>query len=102
MHQMPGLVLLLTMAMYQVKWHADPRDPRSSCWYTLNGVVTYASALLKEWEGGDHKALVRYLHRRGYSITQLDPTLCVPPTKTYHHQLLSCVGALLELLNQEK
>jgi len=84
------------MALYQVHW--KPGEPNSSYWYTLNGVITYASGGLKDWEGGDHKALVRYLHRRGFTITQLDAQLCVPPTLKYHKQLLSCVDRLLALL----
>lgn len=88
------------MALYQARW--KPGEPNSSHWYTLNGVITYASGGLKHWEGGDHVALVRYLHRRGITITQLNHTQCVPPTLKYHYQLKSCVDALLHLLNQEK
>ena len=87
------------MALFQVEW--KPGEPRSSYWYTLNGVITYTSGALKDWEGGDHKALVRYLHRRGFTINQLDSRPCVPPTLKFHKQLLSCVDSLLELLNQE-
>ena len=98
MHQMPWLVLLL-MAHFQVRWHPEnPRNNNSSYWYTLNGVITYTSGALKDWEGGDHKALVRYLHRRGFTITQLDPRPCVPPTLKYHKQLKDCVDSLLALL----
>ena len=84
------------MALFQVQW--KPGKPNSSHWYTLNGVITYTSGALKDWEGGDHKALVRYLHRRGFTITQLDPRPCVPPTLKYHKQLKDCVDSLLTLL----
>ena len=84
------------MALFQVQW--KPGEPCSSHWYTLNGVITYTSGALKDWEGGDHKALVRYLHRRGFTITQLDPRPCVPPTLKYHKQLKDCVDRLLALL----
>lgn len=84
------------MALFQVQW--QPGKPRSLHWYTLNGVITYTSGALKDWEGGDHKALVRYLHRRGFTLTQLDSRPCVPSTLKYHKQLLSCMARLLALL----
>ena len=84
------------MALFQVQW--KPGEPHSSHWYTLNGVITYTSGALKDWEGGDHKALVRYLHRRGFTITQLDHRACFPPTRKYHKQLKDCVDKLLALL----
>ncbi len=99
MHQMPWLVLLL-MAHFQVRWHpGNPRNPNSSYWYTLNGVITYASGLLKDWVGGDHVCLVRYLRRRGHRIVRLSSE-CVPPTQKYHKQLLSTVTAVIQLLEK--
>lgn len=86
------------MAMYSVKWYSDPRDPRSSYWYECNGVITYCSGLLKEWEGGDHRALVRYFHRRDMTVMWVGKG-CVPPTKVYHQKLLDNVNALLRLLD---
>jgi len=85
------------MAMYTVKWHLNPSDPRSSCWYELSGVITYASALLKEWEGGSHAALVRYLHRRDLAVYWTSKH-CVPPTLKYHKELLATVNSTLLLL----
>lgn len=82
------------MAHYRVKWYDDPRDPRSSYWYTLDGVITSASGLLQDWVGGDHKALVRYLHRQGRDIHRLGRE-CVPPTLKYHRELLVELGALV-------
>ena len=96
MHQMPWLVLLL-MAHFQVYWSEDRSDPRASHWYTLNGVITYASGLLKDWEGGDHVCLVRYLRRRNKEIVYLGPE-CVPPTLIYHKHLLDTVSAVVNLL----
>lgn len=85
------------MAMYGVKWSSDPRDPRASHWWVLNGVITYTSAALKDWEGGDHVALVRYLHRRGLYISMLNSE-CVPHTQKYHKELLATVSAMLKLM----
>ena len=87
------------MAMYSVKWHPDKRDPSSSYWYECEGVITYASGLLKQWEGGSHKALVHFLHKKGKEIYWLSRH-CVPPTIKYHKELLACTEALLDLLNQ--
>lgn len=86
------------MPRYSVSWSSDPRDPRKSHWWVLGGVITYTSQLLKDWEGGDHKALVRYLHRKGYTVTVLSHSEHVPPTLKYHKELLACTEALLSLL----
>lgn len=89
------------MPAYKVKWHTCPRDPRSSRWWVLNGVITATSAALEDWVGGDHKALVRHLSRRHYTITLLNPREHVPPTLKYHKQLKANVDALLQLIAKE-
>ena len=89
------------MAHYLVYWSSSESGPRASNWYTLDGVITHASPALKEWQGGDHKALVRYLHRHGYSITHIN-NLCAPTSIAYHNQLKSCVDSLLQLMNERK
>lgn len=88
------------MAQYLVKWHKDPKDPRSSSWYECEGVITHTSGLLKQWEGGSHKALVHYLHKRGLVIVWLSKE-CVPPTIVYHEKLLACANALVKLLKKD-
>lgn len=90
------------MPMFVVNWNKDPkeRNPRASHWWVCNGVITYTSGKLKDWEGGDHKCLVRYLHRRGYTITCLNNE-CVPNTQRYHRELLCSVEALLTLLESQ-
>lgn len=85
------------MPMFSVKWNKDPREPCSSHWWTLHGVITHTSGKLSDWIGGDHKALVRYLHRRGLTVT-FHNMECVPHTQKYHKQLLCTVEAFLKLL----
>jgi hypothetical protein len=87
------------MAHYQVTWSKPGQSPRASSWYVYIGVITYASGVLKQWEGGSHVALVHYLLRRGYVIEYLDAH-CVPPTIKYHKQLKQTVEALLSLLKE--
>lgn len=91
------------MPMFSVSWNRDPkvRDPRASHWWVLDGVITYTSGMLKDWEGGEHKCLVRYLHRRGYTVTCLNNE-CVPPTLKYHKELLCTVEALLNLMENQQ
>ena len=88
------------MAHFQVKWGEDRKDPRSSHWYTLNGVITNTSPMLKDWVGGDHVCLVRYLRRRNKEIVYLGPE-CVPPTLIYHKHLLDTVSAVVNLLENK-
>lgn len=87
------------MPLYRVKWHSDPRDVRSSHWWVLNGVITYTSRMLKDWEGGDHVALVHHLSSRGKTISLLDVNQHVPLTIKYHKEMLANVEALLRLLD---
>jgi hypothetical protein len=88
------------MAHFQVKWTEDRTNPRASHWYTLNGVITHTSPMLKDWVGGDHVCLVRYLHRRGHRIVRLSSE-CVPPTLIYHKHLLDTVSAVVNLLENK-
>lgn len=91
------------MPLYSVNWNKDPKDktPRSSHWWVLCGVITYTSGMLKDWGGGEHKCLVRYLHKRGYTIT-CHNTNPVPNTIKYHKELLCTVEALLLLLESQQ
>lgn len=76
------------MAHFRVRWHPEnPRNNNSSYWYTLNGVITYASGLLKDWVGGDHVCLVRYLRRRNKEIVYLGPDLSQASAR---HSVSSC------------
>lgn len=90
------------MPLYRVKWSDDPKDPRASHWWVLGGVITYTSQMLKDWEGGSHAALVRYLHRRGFYVSVLSHKEHVPPTMKYHKELMACTSALIKLLDDRK
>ena len=84
------------MTQYSVDWNRGDRKkaPRSSYWFTLSGVITYASAKLKRYEGSLHLDLVASLRFHGYTTEQTGP-LCVPNTTKYHKQLLATVEATL-------
>lgn len=87
------------MAMYQVKWGKDPKDPRSSYWFTLDGRITYASGLLKKWEGKRHRELAVHIYNKGYAVQWLSAECC-PQTVKFHKELLLNVDALLNLLGE--
>lgn len=87
------------MAMYQVRWSKDPKEPRSSYWYTLGGRITYASGLLKEWVGKPHRELATHLYNMGY-FTQWLSNECCPNTQKFHKELLETTNAFLKLLGK--
>lgn len=94
------------MAHYQVYWHKAPKEaPRASHWYTLGGVIVWASPVLSDWVGRRHGDLVRHLWHNPKPLWWIDeaqrsPVLlddhCVPPTLKYHKQLMQCLEALLK------
>lgn len=83
---------------FVVRWS---NKPTASHWHSLGGIVVWASSCLHQWVGGEHRCLIRYLHRRGYPVMQLDSHV-VPKTKKYHQQLLDNVEAVLRLLEENR
>lgn len=98
------------MAHWQVFWQGYP-DYKASHWHELGGVITYASRMIKHWEGRRHGDLVAAL-ARGERVCRLSDGKpryvslldghCVPPTKKYHRQLLANVERLVCLLDSTK
>lgn len=86
------------MPLYRVKWDNNPRDPRHSHWWVLNGVITAASGMLEKWVGCKHRDLVVYLKHRGRHVFMSSHKEHVPPTLKYHKQLKANVDALLQLI----
>lgn len=94
------------MAHYQVHWRKGKQGPpQASHWYTLNGVIVWASPVLEDWVGKCHSDLVHHLWTNPKPLwwmcedqrapTKLDD-YCVPPTQKYHKQLMQCLEALLK------
>jgi len=84
------------MAHYQVYWRTGKEGPRASHWYTLGGVITWASPVLKRWVGKRHGDLIGSLWATGQRTPILLDHHCVPPTIAYHKQLSQCLAALVE------
>lgn len=93
------------MAHYQVYWRKG-RDgpPMASHWYTLGGVISWASPVLAQWVGKPHTELVSHLYYRQspvFGVAKEQRTAerlddhCVPPTMKYHKQLMRCLDALV-------
>lgn len=94
------------MAHFQVYWRAGKDGPPlASHWYTLGGVVVWASPALIDWVGKRHADLVRELQVGIAGCWGVDDKPrtpewlddhCVPPTQKYHKQLMQCIAALVE------
>lgn len=77
----------------------------ASHWYTLGGVVVWASPVLAGWVGKPHTDLTKFLYYNQSPVfgVSREPRVpeklddhCVPPTMKYHRQLMQCLEALLK------